>query len=128
MIADSGAQDLGAEVGALRALVEALARKVEALCASRSASRLKLAGVLELTALSEATINRRCRDGGFPVPEGWIGRERVWRRADVEEWIAQQATAPRPQRQRIGVAAWSRDQHVAREEAKNARRKGGRLS
>jgi predicted DNA-binding transcriptional regulator AlpA len=109
----------------LRARVEALAREVAALRATaRIPERMKVAAVAQALGVSVATVNRRVQDGTFPAPEGWVGPHRVWNRAAVEEWIAQHATAPR-RRQRRGVAAWNRAQHIAREEAK-ARREGGR--
>lgn len=42
--------------------------------------------VVSVTKLSESSIRRMIRDGAFPESHKLIGRRRVWKPTDIQEW------------------------------------------
>lgn len=42
--------------------------------------------VVSVTGLSESSIRRKMRDRSFPQSHKLIGRRRVWKPADIQEW------------------------------------------
>jgi predicted DNA-binding transcriptional regulator AlpA len=42
--------------------------------------------IVNETGLSESSIRRKLKDGAFPEPRQLIGRRRVWKPSDIEDW------------------------------------------
>lgn len=54
--------------------------------------------VMDVTKLSESSIRRMVKAGTFPKGYNLIGRKRVWKPAEVKDWMDQILTEAGPKR------------------------------
>ena len=62
--------------------------------------------IKQATTLSESSITRMVRAGTFPRPS-FIGRRRVWKPSDVEEWAAGIFEEKPDKKQKLGSGLFS---------------------
>ncbi len=60
---------------------------------------LRLPAVQARTGLSRSTIYLRKSEGKFPTPISLGGRAIGWIEAEIDDWVAEQITASRPEEQ-----------------------------
>ena len=64
-----------------------------------------ISDVKAATGLSESSIRRKMKNGTFPASHQLVGRRRVWKPSDVEEWAAGifEEDAAKKQKQGSGI-------------------------
>jgi excisionase family DNA binding protein len=67
----------------------------------------EMAGLAVHLRKSVRTLQRMIRDGEAP-PSFFVGRNRLWREADVDAWLVSLATTGRPARRRNGTEPYNR--------------------